>query len=66
MKSFIEKYKPKLEEIPQQKLIKKIRENVISSIPIKFERNREKKRMRGKMKLVITSLIDLINLRLKI
>jgi len=40
--------------------------NVISSIPIKFERNREKKRMRGKMKLVITSLIDLINLRLKI
>ena len=33
MKSFIEKYKPKLEEIPQQKLIKKIRENVISSIP---------------------------------
>jgi len=39
---------------------------VISSIPIKFKRNRGKKRKGGKIKLVITSLIDLINLRLRI
>ena len=38
---------------------------IISSIPIKFERSKLKKEKGGKMKLVITSLIDLINLRLK-
>lgn len=39
---------------------------IISSIPIKFERSRRKREKGGKMKLAIASLIDLINLRLKI
>lgn len=39
---------------------------IISSVPVKFKRNREKKGKGRKIKLVITSLIDLINLRLKI
>ncbi|MEK7502631.1 MAG: glycosyltransferase family 2 protein [Patescibacteria group bacterium] len=39
---------------------------IISSMPITFERSKLKKENGGKMKLAITSLIDLINLRLKI
>ena len=38
---------------------------IVSSIPINFKKNGGKKEKGGKMKLVITSLIDLINLRLK-